>query len=242
MAYHDDEKHFDPEIGEEFFFYKKHKRDKVWWVDYPNVVGNLAISFDKKKIIRLFRDYPWLLTNEQKRQFDEENPYWADYFRDRKGSTLLTGEIQKMKLHSNSICYGPEPHPDDEVEQHLSITRGGRVYFSSYVYGNERGRYRKTVMRNFKADPEKVKHIMEALENYFSKGYGYMLFTDCGEWTLEITNDAGEVFSYEGPLGSDLIDGLISLSNLVREELDMPNLYVFDGNYHEDPDDSEETD
>ncbi len=87
MAYYDGEKHFDPETGEEFYFYKEHKGDKVWWVDYPNRVGDLAVSFDKKEMIHLFRDYPWQLTIEQKRQFDKENPYWAEFFEDRNVST-----------------------------------------------------------------------------------------------------------------------------------------------------------
>ena len=31
----------------------------------------------------MFRDYPQELTDEQKKKFDEENPYRADFFKDR---------------------------------------------------------------------------------------------------------------------------------------------------------------
>lgn len=44
-------------------------------------------------------------------------------------------DIQKFKLISNNICYGPEPSPNDEVEQHLTISATGDVWFIGYNYG-----------------------------------------------------------------------------------------------------------
>ena len=64
-------------------FYKENTNDKVWWVDNPDVIGEFLFSFDKKKIFNLFQDYPWKLTIEEKALFDKENPYWADFFKDR---------------------------------------------------------------------------------------------------------------------------------------------------------------
>ena len=64
-------------IGE---FYKENKTDKIWWVYNPNTIGEWLFSFDKITVFNMFRDYPWKLTKEQKRIFDEENPYWADFF------------------------------------------------------------------------------------------------------------------------------------------------------------------
>ena len=64
-------------------FYKENENDKVWWIDNPDVIGEFLFSFDKKKIFNLFQDYPWKLTIEEKALFDKENPYWADFFKDR---------------------------------------------------------------------------------------------------------------------------------------------------------------
>ena len=44
----------------------------------------MVFSFEKKAKFNLFADYPWKLTPEQKEIFDKENPYWANFFRDRK--------------------------------------------------------------------------------------------------------------------------------------------------------------
>ena len=65
-------------------FYKKHEGDKIWHVRYVDYVGFHAVSFDKKKILFLFGDYPHNFTKEEKTLFDKENPYWADFFSDRK--------------------------------------------------------------------------------------------------------------------------------------------------------------
>lgn len=63
-------------------FYKKKPTDKIWWVD-NNKLGFHEISFDKKNILNLFRDYPQHFTKEQKKIFDAENPFWANFFKDR---------------------------------------------------------------------------------------------------------------------------------------------------------------
>ena len=61
-------------------FYKNRKQGKVWWT---GILGELCFpyfSFDKKTIYNLGVDYPYNLTTEQKKAFDEENPFWRDFF------------------------------------------------------------------------------------------------------------------------------------------------------------------
>ena len=54
------------------------------WVDNPERIGEMLFTFDGKQIFNLFRDYPHELTEEQRRVFDAENPFWADFFKDRE--------------------------------------------------------------------------------------------------------------------------------------------------------------
>ena len=64
-------------------FYKEHPDDIIWWKDTSDKDGEFVFSFDKKKEINMFRDYPHELSAEQKKIFDRENPFWADFFKDR---------------------------------------------------------------------------------------------------------------------------------------------------------------
>ena len=64
-------------------FYKEKPTDKVYWLDNPEIIGEFVFSFDKKTTFNLFADYPFKLTKEQKAIFDKENPYWANFFKDR---------------------------------------------------------------------------------------------------------------------------------------------------------------
>lgn len=70
-------------MGRSDKFYKEHEDDQVWWLDSENK-GEFLFSFDKKTVFNLFRDYPHKLTPEQKEIFDDENPYWKEFFSDRK--------------------------------------------------------------------------------------------------------------------------------------------------------------
>lgn len=62
-------------------FYKENDTDRIWWVDTVDTIGRYLFSFDRKKIYNLFSDYPHKLSAEEKRIFDEENPYWKAFFR-----------------------------------------------------------------------------------------------------------------------------------------------------------------
>lgn len=64
-------------------FYKQKPTDKIWNVDHIGVDGELLYSFDKKHILNLWTDYPQKFTPAQKALFDKENPFWADFFKDR---------------------------------------------------------------------------------------------------------------------------------------------------------------
>lgn len=65
----------------QYDFYKENDTDRIWWVDTVDTIGLDLFSFDRKKIYNLFSDYPHKLSAEEKRIFDEENPYWKAFFR-----------------------------------------------------------------------------------------------------------------------------------------------------------------
>ena len=65
-------------------FYKENPSDSIWWVDTSENDGVFLFSFDQKTIFNMFADYPHKLTAEQKAIFDKENPFWAEFFKDRQ--------------------------------------------------------------------------------------------------------------------------------------------------------------
>ncbi len=77
-------KHNQNQETAKYNFYKNNEDDKVWWVDNHEKIGEHLFTFDKKTIFNLFKDYPYKLTTEEKNIFDKENPYWKDFFKDRK--------------------------------------------------------------------------------------------------------------------------------------------------------------
>lgn len=64
-------------------FYKQEEPDVIWWTTDTEYVGRFLFSFDKKRVFNLFEDYPHELTPEQLEIFNRENPYWAEFFKDR---------------------------------------------------------------------------------------------------------------------------------------------------------------
>ena len=63
---------------------KDNKKNEFTSIENPDKVGEMLFTFDGERIFNLFRDYPHELTPEQKVIFDEANPFWADFFKDRK--------------------------------------------------------------------------------------------------------------------------------------------------------------
>ena len=66
-------------------WYKKEETDVIWWLDNgEKVKGEFVFSFDKKKQYNLFADYPHNMKPEEVKTFDRENPFWAEFFQERK--------------------------------------------------------------------------------------------------------------------------------------------------------------
>lgn len=80
-----------------YYFHKDNSTDKVWSVTEVGkwATGPMLISFDKKKIYNLWTDYPDNMTKEEVEIFDEENPFWADFFSWRKEDPNWRETIRK---------------------------------------------------------------------------------------------------------------------------------------------------
>ncbi len=143
---------------------------------------------------------------------------------------IFEGTLQKMRIISNNICYGPCPDPEDEVEQHLTVNTDGRVWFSAYAFGDRSGKYTKARTNNFSIDSGSATELLNKVAAYFGEEYTEVFATDIGDWVMELTNTDGKTYKFRGSLCADFeVDG-VDLSDLIRDTLGLPDLYAFDGN------------
>ena len=139
-------------------------------------------------------------------------------------------QFLSINIVSNNICYGPCPEPTDEVEQHLTISSEGQVKFSSLNFGYGMEKYEKGKSEEFNIGKPVAEKILNAVGEYFSNEYIEIFATDIGYWNMEIINTDGESYHFRGSLCADFeIDG-VDLSDLIRYETCIKNLYIFDGN------------
>lgn len=59
------------------------KKENFKWIRNPEQKGERLFTFDGKKVFSLYKDYPHKLSPDEKQIFDDLNPFWADYFKDR---------------------------------------------------------------------------------------------------------------------------------------------------------------
>lgn len=142
----------------------------------------------------------------------------------------FSGQTKGIKLVSNRLCFGPQPRPKDEIEQHLSLYSDGRVFFSGYVFGlGDDIKYQRNRSKQFKISELEMTYLLSHVAMYFSKDFSLDIVMDVGYWTLEIINTEGKSFKYEGALFSDLMLDDVGLSSLIRKYLGMSDLLGFDG-------------
>lgn len=137
--------------------------------------------------------------------------------------------LRKFTLNSNNICYGPCPESSDEIEQRLTVSANGRVWFTGYVFGEEPGKHPvgRKAYRNI--GTELAKKLLDLLEQYFSEEYLIPMATDIGSWELHL-HDGESKKVYRGSLCEDLIVEDIPLSRHIRHLVAIDDLFVFDGN------------
>ena len=120
--------------------------------------------------------------------------------------------------------YGPAPDPSDVVEQLLTITDSGKIYFTEYCFGDG-SMYVKHSRTYIKVNPEKVNWILDEIGDYFSsEGAGICMATDVGEWRLTLTSQSDVDYGYCGSLILD--DAFFSeMSYHLRKALDIYPLF-----------------
>jgi len=148
---------------------------------------------------------------------------------------VFFGNVKKVKIHSNDVCFGYCPKEGDEIEQHLTITEDGRVWLTRYAIKENLNfaDYKKTEQKQFQIEPEKAKFLLSKFTQYFRDEYEMSFATDVGSFEMWIDDDEGKKAYFIGPLISEFVVDGYDLSQLVRDTLNDQSLLVFDGNNYE---------
>lgn len=152
--------------------------------------------------------------------------------RDDTNNLFPKGKLTFFRLVSNNICYGPMPEPGDIVEQHLSIRVDGHVWLSFYQYATVR-KFIKSESKQINIEQSQAEYILGLVQDYFSSRETERFVTDVGVWDMELRSSMGEKWNRRGSLVSDNGD-LERISDVIRQSLDLPNLFCFDGAYKSD--------
>lgn len=139
--------------------------------------------------------------------------------------------IKKIKLVSTDINFGPEPQPDDEVEQRLVIHRNGRVKLTRFIYGSgwaEDLGFPVSAQDTLAIPGDAAATLCDRFaEKLFGRSELDLRATDIGTWHLKVTLTDGQKIVYDGSLFSNPFT--TPLSDLTRELLSLPDLLVLDG-------------
>lgn len=138
-------------------------------------------------------------------------------------------QIQKVRIVSKNICYGPEPLPEDEVEQHLTIFASGRVWFTAYKYANGFGKYEICRKQQLTIGESVAKEMLELFSKYINSNQLVCYATDIGSWEMTITDTEGESFNFKGSLCGGVTVGDVDLTYYLRKQIPVKGLFVFDG-------------
>lgn len=117
------------------------------------------------------------------------------------------------------------------MEQHLTVSATGDVWFIGYNYGRGFENYKKRREKKLSIEKRKAEHILSLFSQYFFKNPPTLFATDIGQWELIIVDIAGNVHKFKGSLFGEIMVGDIDITDYIRENIPINNLFVFDGIY-----------
>ncbi|WP_129043097.1 hypothetical protein [Clostridium tetani] len=130
---------------------------------------------------------------------------------------------------SNNICYAPKPSSKDEVEQHLTISANGRVWFMGYNYASGFGKYKIGRKQQFSIDKSTTEELLTLFAQYCESEPLVCYATDIGLWEMEITDVENKKYIFKGSLCGGVSVGNVDLTEYIRVHIPIDDLFVFSG-------------
>ena len=147
-------------------------------------------------------------------------PYNMDFY-------IWQKRLQNVRIISDLLCYGPMPAPDDPVEQHLTISFSGRVWFTEYVFGQRRDNGRKLSRKiNCYIGKAKTARMLSYIADYFESNPFPEYMTDVGSWEMKANWIDGTKRELSGSMHGDISVGTTDLTELIRDMIPIEGIDV----------------
>ena len=145
--------------------------------------------------------------------------------------------LKSMKLFSGLLGFGHCPEPDDPVEQRLTISSTGRVWFSEYLYGSgSPEKYPLGRKIQLSIGKDRAAAILSRIADVQVSDEPMLFCTDIGIWEMTLTDIAGNKSKLSYSM-CGLMSGDIELSSYIRERIPIEALAVFGGDFDDEEDD-----
>ena len=149
-------------------------------------------------------------------------------------------QIRKVRIVTNGEGYGPGPPLDVEIEQRLTISSSGMIWFTAYEYkyDKESGEIKFEICRRkqFSIGRDRASEILELFSRYLQSGQPPPFATDCGMWEMTITDTGGKSYRKTGSVCGGVKVGDIDLTDYVREAIPIDRMFVFEGYFETEED------
>ena len=138
----------------------------------------------------------------------------------------FTGRVKVMRIVGGDGCYGRRLLPYDETQQRITVNERGQVWLSRYDRAPCPFDPDQLVsLQYFRVSGEAASRLMNIASEFFGR-YGYECVRDAQQWSADLVNTAGEMFHTAGAVGHGCFLVTPGLTNVVREELGIPDLLL----------------
>lgn len=142
------------------------------------------------------------------------------------------GPIVKCKLLSSLNTEFELVGVNEKIEQYLMIDVAGKIKISEYHYNKDKKTISRDRKQNLEFDKYVTAGILEMLSDYFKDFCDETCEDDY--WILELTSDKDTTYSYRGCLPSIFLVDNDNISSIIKHNLALDDLILFDGLYYSD--------
>ena len=133
----------------------------------------------------------------------------------------------KLQIISCNPCNEPLPMPEEEVEQRLTISSCGQVWFAARSFRQHQAGQGTIWFRHVGIGRWKAEHIINCFAGYLIKDYR-ATWCDGGDWSAAITDAEGRRIFARGQLRGGVTYRRADLSQLIRRIVPIRDMWVFD--------------